>query len=40
MFLGVLWKEGSHSQFSKNHLKISQETLKVDNIPSIRYRII
>ena len=28
------------NHFSKNCLKISQETLKRDNIPSIRYRII
>ena len=34
MLLGVLF------YFSKNRLKISQETLKFDNIPSIRYRII
>ena len=40
MFLGVLLKEGSYFPFSKNCLKISQETLKLDNIPSIRYRII
>ena len=41
MFLGVLLKEGSHFQLLlKNWLKISQETLKLDNIPSIRYRII
>ena len=40
MFLGVLLKEGSYFPFSKYCLKISQETLKLDNIPSIRYRII
>ena len=33
MFLGVLLKEGSHFQLIfKNCLKISQETLKLDNI--------
>ena len=41
MFLGVLLKEGSHFQLLfEKLLNISQETLKCDNIPSIRYRII
>ena len=40
MLLGVLLNEGSHFQNSKNFLKISQEILQLNNIPSIRYRII
>ena len=49
MFLGVLLKEGSHFQLffekllenkPKNDLYFCLKTLKLDNIPSIRYRMI
>ena len=49
MFLGVLWKEGSDFQLffekllenkPKNDMYFCLKTLKLDNIPSIRYRMI
>ena len=49
MFLGVLLKESSHFQLlfkklvenkPKNNMYFCLKTLKLDNIPSIRYRMI
>ena len=49
MFLGILWKEGSDFQLffekllenkPKNDMYFCLKTLKLDNIPSIRYRMI